>query len=143
LEQLPCEDGSIAVAVLKHVFEHTPAPRAALGELRRVLIKDGAVFLAVPNLGYFKAARSPQTSRFFRGEAGRAHFVYYTPATLARLLESEGFVVCSVHPLLRHRRAGPLRRLLEAAQAPLRAPFRALVDVLGLRKEFWLVAVRM
>lgn len=142
LGALPFEDASFAVAVLKHVFEHTAAPREGLKELRRVLVPGAAVFFAVPNLGYFKAARSPATSRFFRGEAGRAHYVYYSPSTLSRLLEDEGFRVTSVHPRLVHRRASVLRRVLEVAAMPLRVPPRLVADALGLRKEFWLVAVR-
>lgn len=142
LEALPVEDASVAVAVLKHVFEHTLAPRVALAELRRVLLPGAAVFFAVPNAGYFQAARSPARSRFFRGEAGRAHYIYYLPATLSRLLEEEGFRVERIHPRLLHHRAGIIRRALELAMLPLRVPLRAAADRLGLRKEFWLVAVR-
>jgi len=142
LGALPFEDASFAVAVLKHVFEHTPAPREALRELRRVLVPGAAVFFAVPNLRYFKAVRDPATSRFFRGEAGRAHHVYYTPQTLSRLLEDEGFRVAAVHPRLVHRRASLLSRALEVAALPLRVPLRLFADAFGLRKEFWLVAVR-
>lgn len=142
LDELPFEDATFSVAVLKHVFEHTPTPRRTLAELRRVLVPGGATFFAVPNLDYFKAARSPQTSRFFRDEGGAAHYVYYTPATLSRLLEVEGFRVARVHPALVHRRTGLAGRLLEAAVWPVRAAFGALANVAGLRKEFWLVAVR-
>ena len=131
-----------AVVVLKHVFEHTASPRAALAELKRVAKPGAAFFFAVPNAGYFKAARRPATSRFFRGEAGRAHFVCWSPATLGRLLEEEGFRVVSVHPRLLHRRSRGLRRCLEILAAPLRVPLRVAADALGLRKEFWLVAVR-
>jgi SAM-dependent methyltransferase len=141
LTELPFDDGRFAVVLLKHVFEHTPEPRAALRELKRVMKPGGAAFFAVPNLDYFKARRSPGESRFFRGEAGRAHYVYYTPATLRRLLESEGFGVASVHPRLVHRRAGLARLVVEAATAPVRVPLRLVMDALGLRKEFWLVAV--
>ncbi|HUQ51513.1 MAG TPA: class I SAM-dependent methyltransferase, partial [Gammaproteobacteria bacterium] len=105
LDDLPFNDASFALAILKHVFEHTPSPRRTLTELRRVLVPGGAIFLAVPNLEYFKASRSPETSRFFRGEGGEAHYVYYTPGTLSRLLEEEGFAVRSVHARLVHRRA--------------------------------------
>jgi SAM-dependent methyltransferase len=142
LDELPFEDASFAVAVLKHVFEHTPTPRRTLAELRRVLAPGGAAFFAVPNLEYFKAARSPSTSRFFRGEGGAAHYVYYTPATLSRLLEQEGFRIARVHPALIHRRAGLAGRLSEAALWPARAPLGAIASAAGLRKEFWLVAIR-
>ncbi len=142
LDELPFEDGSFALAVLKHVFEHTPAPRLTLAELRRVLVPGGAVFFAVPNLGYFKASRSPETSRFFRGEGGKAHYIYYTPETLSRLLEQEGFRVTRVHPVLVHRRGPMALRVARTATLPIRAPLAALATAAGLRKEFWLVAVR-
>jgi SAM-dependent methyltransferase len=142
LDDLPFEDATIAVAVLKHVFEHTPTPRRTLAELRRVLVPGGAAFFAVPNLGYFKAARSPQTSRFFRGEGGEAHYVYYTPETLKRLVESEGFRVSRVHPALLHARTSIAARLVEAMVFPVRASIAAIATAAGLRKEFWLLAVR-
>ncbi len=142
LGSLPYGDESFGLAVLKHVFEHTAAPRQALAELRRVLVPGAAAFFAVPNAGYFKAVRSPADSRFFRGEAGRAHYVYYTPATLSRLLADEGFRVASVHPCTVHRRASLPRRAVEVAMLPLRIPLRAVADAAGLRKEFWLVAIR-
>jgi SAM-dependent methyltransferase len=142
LDDLPFEDATFAVVVLKHVFEHTPTPRRTLAELGRVLVPGGAVFFAVPNLEYFKAARSPQTSRFFRGEGGQAHYVYYTPATLSRLVESEGFRVSRVHPALLHARASIAARVLEALAFPIRASLAAIATAAGLRKEFWLVAVR-
>lgn len=142
LESLPFDNASFTAVTMKHVFEHTPRPRAALAELKRVLRPRGAVFFAVPNAGYFKPALFPSRSRFFRGEAGRAHFVCWSPATLARLLESEGFAVAGVHPLLVHRRRPVSRRLAEIAALPLRVPARLLLAAFGLRKEFWLVAVR-
>lgn len=142
LDQLPFEDASFAVAVLKHVFEHTPTPRLALRELHRVLVPGAAVFFAVPNVDYFKAIRSPRTARFYCGHAAREHFLYYSPATLGRLLEEEGFRVAGVHPCLIHRRAGLFRRLVETVLSPIRIPLRFAAAALGLRKEFWLVAVR-
>jgi SAM-dependent methyltransferase len=141
LDALPFEDASFAVVLLKHVFEHTPTPRSTLAELRRVLVPGGAAFFAVPNLEYFKARR-PETSRFFRGEAAEAHYVYYTPATLSRLVEKEGLRVASVHSRMVHRRASLGLRVLETLVMPVRAPLRALSNAAGLRKEFWLVAVR-
>jgi SAM-dependent methyltransferase len=142
LDSLPFEDASFSTALLKHVFEHSPTPRVTLAELRRVLIPGAALFLAVPNVNYFKAARSPATSRFYRGEAARAHFVYYSPETLSRLVEEEGFRVASVHPRLMHSRGPVTLRIVEALALPLRLPLRAVAGMLGLRKEFWMLAVR-
>lgn len=142
LDRLPYDSQAFTLVVMKHVFEHTPKPREALAELRRVLRPRGAVFLAVPNAEYVKAAVWPRRSRFYRGEAARAHYVSYTPSTLSALLEAEGFEVASVHPRLLHRRAPLSTRLAELAALPLRIPARLLLAGLDLRKEFWLVAVR-
>lgn len=143
IDALPFGDGEFAIVTMKHVLEHTPDPRAALREVRRVLRAGGAIFIAIPHAGYGKARRSPQTSRFFLPAAhGREHFVYYTPATLTRLLEEEGFGVRRINPALVHRAASLPRRTAELLLAPLRALGQALIDVAQARKEFWLVAVR-
>jgi len=142
LEALPFADAAFSVVLMKHVLEHTPQPQRALAEASRVLAPGGALFVAVPNADYFKAAAWPQTSRFFRGEGGRAHYVYYTPVTLARLLGQQGFRVAQVHPHLVHRRTPAVRRMLELVSAPVRYIAQAIANRCGLRKEFWIVAVR-
>ena len=143
LSKLPFADGEFGIVTMKHVLEHTPDPRAALREVHRVLKAGGGLFIAIPHAGYRKARRAPQASRYYLPAAhGREHFVYYTPATLTRLLEQEGFAVKAVNPQLLHRQAGLPRQLGEALVAPLRWVAQRLADALGLRKEFWLVAVR-
>ena len=144
LSQLPFAAGEFGLVTMKHVLEHTAEPRAALREVRRVLRPGGGVFIAIPHAGYRKAEAAPQASRYYLPSAhGREHFVYYTPQTLTRLLEQEGFRVVAVNPQLLHRRAGLLRQAGECLLAPLRALAQRLVDGLQVRKEFWLVAVRV
>jgi SAM-dependent methyltransferase len=145
MTSLPFESGQFQIVSMKHVLEHTPVPRAALREVRRVLKDGGGLFIAVPHGHYRKAVRHPQTCRFFLPsghgpESG--HFIYYTPATLSRLLQEEGFTVVSVHPQRVHRHARPPLRLLQTLSAPLRWAGQRLMYGLGLKKEFWLVAVK-
>lgn len=142
LQALPFDDGEFAIVVMKHVLEHTPDPRRALAEVSRVLRPGGAVFIAVPDADHFRAKQRPHTSRFFCGEGGRAHYVYYTTRTLRRVLEQQGFDVVQVHPRLVHRGAQLARRALEWSAAPLRRLARAIAGRWGLRKEFWMVAVK-
>lgn len=143
LQQLPFSDGEFAIVTMKHVLEHTADPRSALAEARRVLRTGGALFIAIPDARYRKAVRNPQQSNFYRPERGGSeHYVYYTPATLARLLDECGFEVKRVNPLLVQREAAPVARLGQTLFAPLRAPAQWLADALHLRKEFWLVALR-
>lgn len=143
LGALPFADGEFALVTMKHVLEHTPKPREALREVRRVLRPGGGLFIAIPHAGYGKARRNPQQSGFYLpARHGREHFVYYTPETLTRMLVSEGFRVARVNPALLHRRAPAARKVGEALVAPLRALGQALVDLAQARKEFWLVAVK-
>jgi SAM-dependent methyltransferase len=126
------------------VLEHTPDPRAALAEVRRLLRPGGALFIAVPHAGYRKAVRDPQHAKFYQptptGAEG-GHYIYYTPATLGRLLEQAGFALAQVHPHLVHRMAPAPLRVLQYVLAPFRWLAQRLASGLGLRKEFWLVAV--
>jgi SAM-dependent methyltransferase len=141
LGALPFADGEFAVVTMKHVLEHTSDPRAALADVRRVLRPGGALFIAVPDARYGKSVRNPVASRYYRPEAhGVEHFVYYTPATLSRLLEDTGFRVERVDPHLWHRRAPAAVRMLQLGFAPLRWLAQRVANGLALRKEFWLVA---
>lgn len=143
LDALPFEDGAFKLVVMKHVLEHTPAPRAALKEVRRVLNDGGGVFIAIPHAGYHKAVRDPRRYRFYLPEKhGAEHFIYYTPQTLSQLLMQEGFTPVKVHPHLLHKTASPAKKVTQAAVAPLRAAGQAALNKLSLRKEFWLVATR-
>lgn len=140
---LPFEDGRFAIVTMKHVLEHTPDPRGALRDVRRVLRPHGGLFIAVPDSRYGRAARNPHQSRFYLPSAkGIQHFIYYTPATLARLLEEEGFRVTRVNPHIVHRYASVGVRALQTLTAPLRIAAQAMLDGLKVRKEFWLTAVR-
>jgi SAM-dependent methyltransferase len=144
LGKLPFADGEFGLVTMKHVLEHTPDPRSALREVRRVLKAGGGLFIAIPHGGYGKSVRRPMRSQFYLpARHGREHFVYYTPSTLTRLLESEGFRVARVNPALVHRRAGLGRQVGEVLAAPFRALGQALVDAVQARKEFWLVAVKV
>ncbi len=139
----PFPDATFNIVLLKHVFEHTPDPRAALREIRRVLKPGGGMFIAVPNADYFKARLRPSSYYFFQPDSGgRYHFVYYTPETLQRLVDDEGFRTVRVHPHLWHRRVGWRTHLTNLALCPYRALDGRVRGSLGLLKEFWLVAVR-
>lgn len=145
LDALPFPDAAFQLVIVKHVLEHTPKPREALREIARVLKPGGGLFLAVPHGGYIKARINPSTSRHFRPEVhGTEHFVYYVPATLARLLREESFdPVATAHPQLVHRRAGAVRKTAEIAIAPLRFAAQRARSLAILDKEFWVTSVRL
>lgn len=144
LTHMPFEDGAFQIVTMKHVLEHTPDPRQALAEVQRVLRRDGALFIAVPHAGYRKALRDPQHAKFYQptptGAEG-GHYIYYTPETLSRLLQSCGFEVVAVHPQLLHRSASMAQRFGQLLVSPFRWAAQQLLTALGVRKEFWLVAI--
>jgi SAM-dependent methyltransferase len=142
LEALPFQDAEFQLVVMKHVLEHTPHPKDALREVRRVLRPGGGVFIAVPNGGYRKATRDPQHHKFFRSSARFGHYVYYQPSTLSNLLADTGFRTVRVHPHLIHRHDGHAVKVLQAVVAPCRMVGQRLLDRFQLRKEFWLCALR-
>lgn len=143
MDALPFQDGEFQIVTMKHVLEHTPDPRRALAEVRRVLRARGALFIAIPDARYNKAARAPLESGYYRPtKHGNEHYVYYTPTTLARLLDECGFDVVRVNPHLLQRHAPPIRRVAQVLLAPLRAVGQWLADMLRIRKEFWLVALK-
>jgi ubiquinone/menaquinone biosynthesis C-methylase UbiE len=143
LDALPFADAEFAIVTMKHVLEHTPEPRRALAEARRVLRPGGALFIAIPDARYHKAQRSPATSGcYLPARGGTEHFVYYEPQTLAKLLGECGFRTVRVHPLLVQPGAKPQVRFAQMLFAPLRLLGQWLAEALHLRKEFWLVAIR-
>lgn len=69
------------------VFEHLPDIPAALTRLAEIVSADGLLFLAVPDAASFGA--SPSSEPFL--EFALEHINFFTPATLANLLERHGF----------------------------------------------------
>ncbi|HKC15750.1 MAG TPA: methyltransferase domain-containing protein [Steroidobacteraceae bacterium] len=143
MSAMPFADGAFQIVIMKHVLEHTPDPRAALREVRRVLRPGGGLYIAVPFGGYHRSVSEPAHHKFFQpSDPTTGHAIYYTPATLSRLLAEEGYRVARVHPHLVHRSAGVARGLVQRLTAPLRWSIERLRDAAAIRKEFWLVAVR-
>ena len=145
MSSLPFDDERFQIVTMKHVLEHTPDPRAALREVRRVLKPGGGLFIAVPHLQYHKALRSPETYHYFRVSrdiGGDGHYVYYTPDSLGKMLKDMGFAVVKVDPHLIHRGASIAIRLVQTAVSPARRFMQYALTTLHLRKEFWLTAIR-
>lgn len=94
LGRLPFEAGRFDLCVMKHVLEHSPDPRAALAEVRRVLAPGGVVLIAVPDVTYWKGGALRRSYRYYRpDDLGAQHYVYYSRPTLRALLEANRFTV--------------------------------------------------
>jgi SAM-dependent methyltransferase len=89
------------VVFLNHVFEHIAQPQGVLSLCHRLLSKSGKLFVVVPNLAGLRARLSfAFLSRHFnvdeRHRAFPIHLFYFTPRTLVKTLESNGFRVAAV-----------------------------------------------
>lgn len=92
-EQTGLPDASFDGAVLWHVIEHLPDPRAALAEIARLLKPGGTLTIYCPN------AQSYAASFFgacWQGWDPPFHLFNFTTATLARLVRENGFDTVSM-----------------------------------------------
>jgi SAM-dependent methyltransferase len=80
LPNLPLPSASVDAAICLEVLEHLENDESALRELRRVMRPGGFLIVSVPQTFYWPA---------YRELIG--HFRHYTPKSLRRLLQQEGF----------------------------------------------------
>lgn len=89
-EDTPFAAESISVITMNHVFEHLPFPLKALKKVHQILIDGGLFCGMVPNI-------SSYLSRELKDEwywlDPNFHYVHYSPETLTRHFENNGFTV--------------------------------------------------
>ena len=146
VDKLPFDDGSFELVTLQHVLEHTPHPKEALGEIRRICADRALLVVAVPNLEYWKGLARRWTYRYFRPDAlGHQRYVYYTQRSLEQLLAAEGFeVVSRGKAVYRSRRAegSAPRRAWEATRFAALACGYWVARGLRIQRELFVVAVK-
>ncbi len=77
-EELPFEDGSFDVVIIKHIVEHLPNPEKAIVEIGRVTAPDGVLILATPNLD---SLLKPWKGDSWIGYQDPTHISLHPPAT--------------------------------------------------------------
>jgi 2-polyprenyl-3-methyl-5-hydroxy-6-metoxy-1,4-benzoquinol methylase len=92
LDELGLEPASFDVVTLNSVLEHVNAPREMLREIGALLKPGGALYLIVPNVDSLACRVLHEHAATFDG---RNHLIYFSPRTLAAMLEREGFEVVS------------------------------------------------
>jgi 2-polyprenyl-3-methyl-5-hydroxy-6-metoxy-1,4-benzoquinol methylase len=87
LEEINFPDESFDVIHASHLVEHLNDPRSFFSELRRILKKDGKIFITTPNISGFQA-------RLFGGRWRSAifdHLYLFSKRTLINMLKICGF----------------------------------------------------
>lgn len=74
------------VVILCHVLEHVPDPVSELKKVKKILKKDGVIFIAVPGIYYIH--KSSQSS--FEDYIQNAHVFYFTLKTLTKIAKISG-----------------------------------------------------
>jgi len=88
LEEVGFSQSSFDVITLWGVFEHLPDPNGMLQSVCRILKPGGLVLFFVPN-GHSLIIRMTRENN--STVSGRAHLWYFTPATMTKILENNGF----------------------------------------------------
>ena len=96
IQSMGFADSSFDLVVGIHVLEHVLDPRATIAEIYRVLCKGGMLFAVCPCMSHIKARLAGRNWKYVLPPV---HLWYFTPVTLARLLESCGFTVVTASSL--------------------------------------------
>jgi len=97
LHEIGFKENFFDVCTMTDVFEHISKPKNLLREIRRVLKKDGILFIKVPNGKYsllkLKLGRLLGKCGDYDLFDSYEHIVHYTDTTLKRMLEDSGFKI--------------------------------------------------
>ncbi|HQV93098.1 MAG TPA: methyltransferase domain-containing protein [Anaerolineales bacterium] len=89
-QELPFNDNSFNVVIIKHIVEHLPDPQKAIQEIGRVTETGGALILATPNLD---SLLKPWKGEKWIGYQDPTHVSLKRPAEWVSLIEGAGFTI--------------------------------------------------
>jgi 2-polyprenyl-3-methyl-5-hydroxy-6-metoxy-1,4-benzoquinol methylase len=92
-QDLPFQDSSFNVVIIKHIVEHLPDPAKALREIGRVTQSGGTLILATPNLD---SLLKPWKGEKWIGYQDPTHISLKRPAEWLALIESAGFALIKI-----------------------------------------------
>jgi 2-polyprenyl-3-methyl-5-hydroxy-6-metoxy-1,4-benzoquinol methylase len=87
-QELPFEDGSFNLVIIKHIVEHLPNPEKAINEIGRVTTKGGTLILATPNL---RSMLKPWKGGKWIGYQDPTHISLKLPQDWLALIRKAGF----------------------------------------------------
>lgn len=90
LTELAYPESFFDVITLWHVFEHISNPREILKKIKEIIKKEGVLIMTMPNFQSWEANIAGKN--WFHLDLPR-HLYHYTPFTLEKMLNNEGFTV--------------------------------------------------
>jgi SAM-dependent methyltransferase len=90
------EDHSFGAISMWHVLEHVPDLNMRMKELKRILMEDGFLFIAVPHLDSFDAEYYKE---FWAAFDVPRHLYHFTPITIEKLLQKYDFEIVKKLPM--------------------------------------------
>jgi 2-polyprenyl-3-methyl-5-hydroxy-6-metoxy-1,4-benzoquinol methylase len=89
-QELPFNDDSFNVVIIKHIVEHLPDPQKAILEIGRVTEPGGTLILATPNLD---SLLKPWKGERWIGYQDPTHISLKRPAEWVSFIEGAGFTI--------------------------------------------------
>jgi len=88
LEEAKLEPASFDVIRLNNIIEHIPLPSQFLADVNKLLRKGGLLSISTPNYDSYSVSICGKEWIYFDGQH---HIVLFTPATLKKILDKNGF----------------------------------------------------
>lgn len=85
-----CTDKKFDIITMRHFLEHTTNPNKYLEKANKLLKKNGLLFIELPNINSFPAKICGESWQWMTPPA---HLFFFSPKTIKKLLEKEGFKV--------------------------------------------------
>ncbi len=89
-QELPFNDNSFNVVIIKHIVEHLPDPQKAIQEIGRVTEQGGTLILSTPNLD---SLLKPWKGEKWIGYQDPTHISLKRPADWVSFIEGAGFTI--------------------------------------------------
>ncbi len=134
-----CHQGDLAAAqfadryfdvvVMEDLLEHVSSCGALLSEVRRILRDDGLLAITTPNIRSWLATISRDRWVSFKIPE---HVVYYSPATIGRVLATNGFHTTEIRPAQQHCSLGFLAQRIRKLNAGAGSALQCIVERLGM-----------
>jgi len=123
LEQIDNKDNFFDVITMYDFIEHQKNPKESLRIVNRMLKQDGFLFLTTPNTASLSSIIFRGNWPNFREE----HLYYFSPATIERILQDNGFGVIQISSAIKAVNLFYMKHLLIKSEAHFFASILAFI----------------